>query len=108
MLIRHGASPALSAPDGQTPLGLALAALSMNLSMTRLQDTLAEQTTPLTDAQRAQVDTHAARQAIASDRAPEAFKMLARISRIFEQLNNAWDVLRTMTPSDYSRFRDSA
>ena len=48
----------------------------------------------------------AARQAIASDRAPEAFKMLARISRIFEQLNNAWDVLRTMTPSDYSTFRD--
>jgi tryptophan 2,3-dioxygenase len=34
-----------------------------------------------------------------------AFKMLARVSRIFEQLNNAWDVLRTMTPADYSRFR---
>ena len=38
----------------------------------------------------------AARRAIAANRAPEAFKMLARISRIFEQLNNAWDVLRTM------------
>lgn len=48
----------------------------------------------------------AARRAIAADRAPEAFKMLARISRIFEQLNNAWDVLRTMTPSDYTHFRD--
>ena len=48
----------------------------------------------------------AARRAIAADRAPEAFKMLARISRIFEQLNNAWDVLRTMTPSDYTTFRD--
>ena len=48
----------------------------------------------------------AARVAIAADRAPEAFKMLARISRIFEQLNNAWDVLRTMTPSDYTHFRD--
>jgi tryptophan 2,3-dioxygenase len=48
----------------------------------------------------------AARHAIASDRAPEAFKMLARISRIFEQLNNAWDVLRTMTPSDYTTFRN--
>ncbi len=48
----------------------------------------------------------AARRAIAEDRAPEAFKMLARISRIFEQLNNAWDVLRTMTPSDYTHFRD--
>lgn len=47
----------------------------------------------------------AARRAIAADRAPEAFKMLARISRIFEQLNSAWDVLRTMTPSDYTTFR---
>ncbi|AUR10987.1 tryptophan 2,3-dioxygenase KynA [Phaeobacter inhibens] len=36
----------------------------------------------------------------------EAFKMLARVARIFEQLNSAWDVLRTMTPSDYSAFRD--
>ncbi len=40
------------------------------------------------------------------DRRP-AFKMLARVSRIFEQLNNAWDVLRTMTPSDYTTFRES-
>ncbi|WP_430464341.1 tryptophan 2,3-dioxygenase [Tabrizicola sp.] len=48
----------------------------------------------------------AARAAIAADRAPEAFKMLARISRIFEQLNSAWDVLRTMTPSDYTTFRE--
>ena len=48
----------------------------------------------------------AARRAVAEDRAPEAFKMLARISRIFEQLNNAWDVLRTMTPSDYTTFRE--
>lgn len=48
----------------------------------------------------------AARRAIAEDRAREAFKMLARIARIFEQLNNAWDVLRTMTPSDYTTFRE--
>ncbi len=48
----------------------------------------------------------AARKAIAQGRAPEAFKMLARIARIFEQLNNAWDVLRTMTPSDYTTFRE--
>ena len=34
-----------------------------------------------------------------------AFKLLARIARIFEQLNGAWDVLRTMTPSEYTRFR---
>ncbi|MEP5152010.1 tryptophan 2,3-dioxygenase family protein [Planktotalea sp.] len=37
---------------------------------------------------------------------PSAFKMLTRVSRIFEQLNNAWDVLRTMTPSEYTAFRD--
>lgn len=34
------------------------------------------------------------------------FKKLARVARIFEQLNNAWDVLRTMTPSEYTAFRD--
>jgi tryptophan 2,3-dioxygenase len=48
----------------------------------------------------------AARRCIADGRAPEAFKMLARIARIFEQLNSAWDVLRTMTPSDYTTFRE--
>ncbi len=32
--------------------------------------------------------------------------MLTRVARIFEQLNNAWDVLRTMTPSEYTAFRD--
>ncbi len=48
----------------------------------------------------------AARNAIAQDHLREAFKMLARVSRIFEQLNNAWDVLRTMTPSDYTTFRE--
>ncbi|NOR62230.1 MAG: tryptophan 2,3-dioxygenase [Rhodobacteraceae bacterium] len=47
-----------------------------------------------------------ARSAIAQDRLPQAFKMMSRVSRILEQLNNAWDVLRTMTPSDYSTFRD--
>lgn len=49
----------------------------------------------------------AAREAIQSDRLDEAFKLLARVSRIFEQLNSAWDVLRTMTPSDYTEFRDA-
>ena len=34
-----------------------------------------------------------------------AFKMLTRVARIFEQLNSAWDVLRTMTPSEYTAFR---
>ena len=36
-----------------------------------------------------------------------AFKMLTRVARIFEQLNGAWDVLRTMTPSEYTAFRPS-
>ena len=47
----------------------------------------------------------AARAAIAADRLPPAFKMLARVARIMEQLNSAWEVLRTMTPSDYTHFR---
>ena len=49
----------------------------------------------------------AARTAIADDRLPHAFQLLARVSRIFEQLNGAWDVLRTMTPSDYTAFRNA-
>jgi tryptophan 2,3-dioxygenase len=48
----------------------------------------------------------AAREAIARDALAPAFKMLARMARIFEQLNSAWDVLRTMTPAEYTRFRD--
>ena len=49
----------------------------------------------------------AARAALAGSRMAPMFKTLARVSRIFEQLNNAWDVLRTMTPADYTRFRQS-
>ena len=41
-----------------------------------------------------------------ADDVQPVFKLLARVARIFEQLNSAWDVLRTMTPSDYSEFRD--
>lgn len=48
-----------------------------------------------------------ARTAIDQDHLPEAMKLLARVSRIMEQLNSAWDVLRTMTPSDYTQFRDA-
>jgi tryptophan 2,3-dioxygenase len=49
----------------------------------------------------------AARAALKAGQMPQMFKTLARVSRIFEQLNNAWDVLRTMTPADYTRFRDA-
>jgi tryptophan 2,3-dioxygenase len=40
----------------------------------------------------------------ADDLAP-AFKMLARVSRIMAQLIQAWDVLSTLTPSEYLDFR---
>lgn len=36
---------------------------------------------------------------------PDAFKMLARVSRIMEQLVNAWTVLSTMTPPEYTAMR---
>lgn len=36
-----------------------------------------------------------------------AFKMLARVSRVQVQLAQSWDVLSTMTPADYSAFRES-
>ncbi len=49
----------------------------------------------------------AATRAIARDDLQPAFKMLARVARIMEQLNSAWDVLRTMTPSEYTHFRSS-
>jgi len=49
----------------------------------------------------------AARTALIAGDTSHMFKMLARVSRIFEQLNNAWDVLRTMTPSDYTTFRET-
>lgn len=42
---------------------------------------------------------------IRSDRLQPAFKMLARVSRIMEQLVQAWDVLATMTPPEYSAVR---
>ncbi len=47
----------------------------------------------------------AAMQAIRNDELPAAFKMLARVSRILEQLVGAWTVLATMTPTEYSALR---
>lgn len=52
-------------------------------------------------------ELHAARAALEAEDAESSFKMLTRVARIFEQLNSAWDVLRTMTPSEYTRFRPS-
>ena len=52
-------------------------------------------------------ELHAARAAIAGDDLSSAFKMLARVSRIMEQLVHSWDVLATMTPPEYSAIRPS-
>ncbi len=40
------------------------------------------------------------------DRLRPAFKMLARMARIQEQLKQSWDILSTLTPFDYLKFRD--
>lgn len=50
-------------------------------------------------------ELRAAIAAIQQDRLQPAFKMLARVSKILEQLVSAWDVLATMTPPEYSALR---
>jgi tryptophan 2,3-dioxygenase len=47
----------------------------------------------------------AAMRCVSTDDLGGAFKMLARVSRIMEQLVHAWDVLATMTPPEYSAIR---
>ena len=50
-------------------------------------------------------ELRAAIRCVASDELGTAFKMLARVSKIMEQLVHAWDVLATMTPPEYSAIR---
>ena len=50
-------------------------------------------------------ELRAAMDGIRRDALPDAFKMLARVSKIMEQLVHAWDVLATMTPPEYSAIR---
>ena len=50
-------------------------------------------------------ELRAARDRVAHDELQPAFKMLARVSRIMEQLVHAWDVLSTLTPTEYSALR---
>jgi len=52
-------------------------------------------------------ELRAAMAQIRQDALDPAFKMLARVSRVQAQLTQSWDVLSTMTPADYSAFRDS-
>jgi tryptophan 2,3-dioxygenase len=50
-------------------------------------------------------ELHGAIRCVAADELGSAFKMLARVSKIMEQLVHAWDVLATMTPPEYSAIR---
>ena len=50
-------------------------------------------------------ELHAALDCVRADALQSAFKMLSRVSRIMEQLVHAWDVLATMTPSEYTALR---
>ncbi|TAL71387.1 MAG: tryptophan 2,3-dioxygenase [Burkholderiaceae bacterium] len=50
-------------------------------------------------------ELHAATACIVAGDLPSAFKMLARVSRIMEQLVQAWTVLATMTPPEYTAMR---
>lgn len=52
-------------------------------------------------------ELRAARDQIRRDELGPAFKMIARVSRIQAQLIQSWDVLATMTPSDYEAIRPS-
>ena len=46
-------------------------------------------------------------QLVQSDQLSPCFKMLARVSKVQNQLKQSWDVLSTMTPADYVAFRDA-
>jgi tryptophan 2,3-dioxygenase len=50
-------------------------------------------------------ELRAARDGVKADQLQPAFKMLARVSRIMDQLVQAWNVLATMTPPEYSAMR---
>jgi tryptophan 2,3-dioxygenase len=50
-------------------------------------------------------ELQAVRRQIQNRDLPPAFKMLARVARIMDQLVHAWDVLATMTPPEYTAIR---
>jgi tryptophan 2,3-dioxygenase len=51
------------------------------------------------------IELRLAKARIAGDALVPAYKALARVSRIQAVMTLSWDVLSTMTPSDYTRFR---
>ncbi|MEO7494865.1 MAG: tryptophan 2,3-dioxygenase [Massilia sp.] len=50
-------------------------------------------------------ELHAVRENLRAGELAPAFKMLARVARIMDQLVHAWDVLATMTPPEYTAIR---
>ena len=48
-----------------------------------------------------------ARAQIRADDLEPAFKMLSRVARVQAQMIQSWEVLATMTPADYAKFRGS-
>lgn len=51
-------------------------------------------------------EIYSATRDIQTDNLKSSFKKLARVSQIQEQLKSVWDVLSTLTPSEYIEFRD--
>ncbi len=51
-------------------------------------------------------ELHLAKAQVAADHLVPAYKAMARVSRIQQVMTLSWDVLSTMTPSDYTRFRE--
>lgn len=51
-------------------------------------------------------ELHAAIDSIQAGKLEPAFKMLSRVSKIQTQIIHAWDVLSTLTPTEYMEFRE--
>ena len=52
-------------------------------------------------------ELRAAIREIGNDNLRQAFKVMSRIKMILKQLTQSWDILSTLTPVDYLKFRDS-
>ncbi|MEM6641122.1 MAG: tryptophan 2,3-dioxygenase family protein [Pseudomonadota bacterium] len=52
-------------------------------------------------------ELRAAMREVGDDNLRQAFKVMSRIKTILRQLTQSWDVLSTLTPVDYLKFRDS-
>jgi len=50
-------------------------------------------------------ELHAVRRQLRMDQLQPAFKMMARVAHIMDQLVHAWDVLATLTPPEYTAIR---